>query len=439
MRDEIHMNAIRITLLVPSWGGYSTTEEAFVKCDSIVNNLEAAGLYAIISYHGTIQTSGEWEINNFWSKAAQRYKDKTFVIFNLVNEQVQCFEAGGGYQLNGLGMGTGNPAGWLFSPKFFGDLHKAVRQMAPNTMIWGIEPVNMECDWSPWLKTQYAPYCGFTWTDGKNAFSFHPYNGTVSTAILTTQAGGVPIINSEYSYGTSDIPNSQEWGQPMLEGVRPVQFFEKYGISHFGWQEYHPSYADDNLYAARTYLLPDALAKGYAWWTFSTPSAPTGLQTASSTQTRRTISWTAPTNLGGGLMRYLVYRNGVQIGRATGTTFTDSTLQSGVGYRYEVSTLGKGSLESVKSLPLDIGNVSIRSFDRYQKQSAPAFLVIGKTLCIKPGEYALKILEASGRMVMSQAGAGPARYDLPNMGTGVYLVVFDQQGMHVRTMIGMSE
>jgi len=428
MRDSAHLNVIRICCITPGWGSVGTVDQALSYADQIVNNCETAGIYAMMSYHGPISTSGDWDINSFWSKAAQHYKDKPFVIFNLVNEQVQCFSAAGGYQLNGLGMGTGNPAGWNFSPKFFGDLHKSVRALAPTTMIFGIEPVNMECDWSSWLKSQYAPYCGFTWTSGKDAFSFHPYTGSTGAPILATQAGGIPIINSEYSF------RQEGWPMGDLEGTTcHAQFFEKYGISHVAWQEYQKG-ETDQLAAIMNYLVADAVAKGYAWWTFSTPTAPTNLHNTSTNQARVALAWNTPSSLGGGLMRYLVYRGGVQIGRAAGTTFIDSTVKAGASYRYEVSALGKGSLESPRSLPFDIGTVDIGRPRGPSPVCSPAVrsLISGASINIPAGPYLLRILDASGKTVLLRTGTGPYRCGLSILRPGVHLMILDSKGIIIQ-------
>jgi len=433
MRDQAHLNVIRICCLSPGWGGFNTPEEAFPYVDQVVNNCETAGIYAIINYHGPMDTSGAWSITGFWSKVAARYKDKTFVMFNLVNEQVQCSEGPGGGQLSSVVLGV-TPNGWSQSARWFVNLYKAVRPLAPNTLIFGIEPVNLACDWSTWLKSPYGSNAGLSWASGIDAFSFHTYLGTTGPHVLKTQAGGIPIINTEYSF------REEGWPIGDLEGDQcHAEFMEKYGISHMVWQEWQGRNADQ-LQSVMNYLVADAVAKGYAWWTFSTPTAPTNLQNTSASVARIILTWAAPSNLGGGLMRYLVYRNGVQIGRAAGLTFTDSTVKAGTAYRYEVSTLGKGSLESPRSLPLDIAGVDAKEYLDYSARCkpAPGIMVYGNVLAVPAGRYSLRIVDASGKTVLSREGVGPDRCDLSMLPRGVFAACLDRAGSmaHERIVIG---
>lgn len=55
------------------------------------------------------------------------------------------------------------------------------------------------------------------------------------------------------------------------------------------------------------------------------PTAPTALVSSNTTQTNTTLSWTASTDAVG-VTGYIVYRNEVEVGTPTTTSFTDTGL-----------------------------------------------------------------------------------------------------------------
>ncbi|MGH8880902.1 MAG: glycosyl hydrolase family 18 protein, partial [Stackebrandtia sp.] len=66
------------------------------------------------------------------------------------------------------------------------------------------------------------------------------------------------------------------------------------------------------------------------------PSAPTGLQTGSVTDTSVTLNWSAATD-DNGVSRYHVFRNGTEVAATTGTSYTDTGLTKGTTYSYAVT------------------------------------------------------------------------------------------------------
>ena len=66
------------------------------------------------------------------------------------------------------------------------------------------------------------------------------------------------------------------------------------------------------------------------------PSTPTNLVVTSTTSSSASLSWTASTdNIG--VTGYNVYRNGVQVGTASGTSYTDTGLSAATAYQYSVT------------------------------------------------------------------------------------------------------
>ena len=84
------------------------------------------------------------------------------------------------------------------------------------------------------------------------------------------------------------------------------------------------------------------------------PTVPTGLTAKTVTLGGVTLTWNASTDLpnpgGTGVGGYYVYRNGVQIGTATGTSYSDSALAAATAYSYQVAAFDKATPPNVSAL-----------------------------------------------------------------------------------------
>src|SRR5262249_54053195 len=78
------------------------------------------------------------------------------------------------------------------------------------------------------------------------------------------------------------------------------------------------------------------------------PSVPTGLTVTGTTTSSVSLSWTASTD-NVGVAGYKIYRNGTQVGTATGTTYTDTGLGSSTSYTYTVSAYDAAGNNSAQS------------------------------------------------------------------------------------------
>ena len=68
------------------------------------------------------------------------------------------------------------------------------------------------------------------------------------------------------------------------------------------------------------------------------PSTPTGLSAAAISLSQINLSWTASTdNLG--VAGYGVFRNGLQVGTTSATTYSDIGLLAGTSYSYAISLI----------------------------------------------------------------------------------------------------
>jgi hypothetical protein len=257
LRDQGHLNLIRLNCLDPRavvdgrpGSAFSTIAEEAVYVDSVIANCGAVGLNVCLDYHcmGMVYDMSTWDIRNFWDFYAPRYKDKTWVMYEIENEVFGGNPPSGGVN----DWPTNNEA----------DIYKNhVRKWAPNTIIaTGMEPVECVANWGPYLKTVYGPACGIDWTAGKDVWPWHDYGGTTESAVLGTKNSGVPIFCTEFSYAEDG------WYNTTLGGCHLVaQWCEKNGISWCDWKSWNAA----DQYISLQWLIPDATSKGWAWWTTS--------------------------------------------------------------------------------------------------------------------------------------------------------------------------
>jgi len=348
LRDQAHMNVIRICLLTPDWGGLSTPDAQIATVDAIVANCETAGIYAIINCHGPFPTDGvsAWDLKKFWSIYAPRYKDKTFVIYELTNE---TFPGTTPDVLPSNGY-----TGWPTVATYIAQTAKSViRPVAPNNLIFHCEPVCVTMNWGPYLWNTYAPMAGITWNSGKDAWAFHAYSGTGSQYILATQKymAGIPTICTEFSF------QEEGWTNGDLDGYHyPGEWCERNGMSWMVWQQWQSGEADQ-LKSVMNYLLPDAVAKKWSWWNIVPPSVPQNAAVHAVDPYNATVTWSASSDAGSGICRYAIYRDNIRVGvaqPASNMTFTDTALSSSTTYSYQVAAVTLGDVESVRSPAISV-------------------------------------------------------------------------------------
>jgi fibronectin type 3 domain-containing protein len=89
------------------------------------------------------------------------------------------------------------------------------------------------------------------------------------------------------------------------------------------------------------------------------PTVPTNVQVTSVTTSTVSLSWDTSVDPESGINNYIVYRDSVNVGQPTSTTFTDNGLQSDTTYSYEISAVNGALLESATSTPPTLGTTSI--------------------------------------------------------------------------------
>jgi len=249
-RDEAHYNCIRLCHIDTRLGAPpALVSSVFPEIDTLVSNLGQLGMYLIIDYHSMPLWDGsEWDMRHYWDVIAPRYKDVPWVMYDMTNEP------------------TGSP------PKDTNDWQMSwaketyvnhMRKWAPNTMILHWSSTCIMDYWSPFLKN-YAAALGFSWTGGKDVFAYHAYCSSTGQYILDLRTNGVPGICTEAGYWEDGF------GPATLGGcTRQQEWFTRNDISHIDWVTTNKGWFDppDPLDHAIRYMVPDALQKGYAWWT----------------------------------------------------------------------------------------------------------------------------------------------------------------------------
>jgi chitodextrinase len=79
------------------------------------------------------------------------------------------------------------------------------------------------------------------------------------------------------------------------------------------------------------------------------PSTPTALTATALSASRIALGWQPATDPETGVPAYVVYRDGVEVGRPTTAAFTDSGLAAVTAYSYEVSAMNGDGLEGARS------------------------------------------------------------------------------------------
>ena len=93
----------------------------------------------------------------------------------------------------------------------------------------------------------------------------------------------------------------------------------------------------------------------------TSPSAPTGLTATPVGTSRIDLAWAAAGDPDTGVRGYDIYRNGLKIAAATGTTFSFTNVYPSITYTYEVAALNRDGVESGLSGPATTRIVGIES------------------------------------------------------------------------------
>lgn len=272
-RDQLNMNCVRVCNFqawVQTHQGDNSWDlnKTLSKLDLAVDAAETAGMYVILNYHdfpfdepaGDYTENQRWQMcSDFWTAAAARFKDKTHVVFELVNEPSS----------NGPNMK-------YYLNHQIKDLYNIVSAAAPNTIIligtpwtagnmpdvsgsWSLKELADLCSWADWSKTILSWHC----YPGER----YAWGGDFEASITDfLENSDKPWFCTEYgdNLSTDDYWNGVEnlsyYGFKMeTEALETV--------CHIGWCDWWSgSRSDENFQKyGLDRLKYDAEEKGYYW------------------------------------------------------------------------------------------------------------------------------------------------------------------------------
>ena len=120
------------------------------------------------------------------------------------------------------------------------------------------------------------------------------------------------------------------------------------------------------------YQVIDVNVTGQATSDVQAPSTPTDVRATSIESTSATLVWEASSD-DVGVKGYVVYRDGVRVGSASGTSFTDQGLAPGSTYEYSVVATDRAGNASERSAALSVTTVAAPDVD-IQAPTAPTHL-----------------------------------------------------------------
>lgn len=160
----------------------------------------------------------------------------------------------------------------------------------------------------------------------------------------------------------SDTEIDLSWQAPSQALL--LQHYRVYRDSTFIGTTTNPSFSDTGLQPSTAYdyevsavdLLGEGPRSSLVTVTTMAPTAdttppttPAGLQADASGPMQVDLSWQAATDPETGVAHYRVYRDGSFVATATGTSFSDSSVQPQTTYSYEVSAVNGDGLEGARS------------------------------------------------------------------------------------------
>ena len=335
LANDWKSDLFRIAMYVQE-GGYETNPTGFTnQVNGLVDQAEAAGMYALIDFHTL--TPGDPNHNTanakkFFADVAARNAAKTNVIYEIANEP--------------------NGVTWSQIKNYADQVVPVIRANDPDAVIvvgtpgWSSLGVSGGGSYQDIVANRIA--------DANTMYAFHFYaasHGDNYRAALSSASAVLPMFVTEWGTvqatgnGAPDLTSSDAW----------LRLLDSRKISYANW-----NYADGNETSAAftaghcgaagtTYLTPsgsflrsristpDAFGTGTGGPAPDTtaPSVPTGVRVTGTTSASVSLSWTASTDAVG-VAGYDVYRGTTKVGSATTTSHTDSGLAASTGYGYTV-------------------------------------------------------------------------------------------------------
>lgn len=236
MSVDLGLNAVRLGVKTGQIGRSIAQQLSFI--DNAVNSAAQNNMYVMILSSDKAGQYNLQELKTFWGVVAGRYKDRTHVLYEMVNEPVS-----GGPHWGNVPQYTGNVMSDLK------DVYDLMRREAPNTHIVMLSPGNLYPDCQ-----SYAAMIGrlgaIDWS--KTSVGFHHYNGTYKFGETGLQClrQKYPLIMTETSYWTAPARLILKNGLATYEKIR-MSWFSLDGKGSFHYLE--------------SDIIPSLRRAGYNW------------------------------------------------------------------------------------------------------------------------------------------------------------------------------
>jgi hypothetical protein len=210
---------------------------------TMVANADAAGMYVIITPGDTPGSFSQTYLTDFWTLAADEFKNNTNVVFEITNEPVAW----------GPGAYTNTHLNNLAT------IYNIMRSLAPNTPILSLSFSHADEDMR--AKSVYfanPARANITWSNNLDVISFHTYGTPNLTHVNNLRNGSpsIPVMNTEWNY-----PEYNDGAISLAGNKFQGQALEQSGIS---WENFQAGRADGEF--TRYYdFVNDAKLKDYFW------------------------------------------------------------------------------------------------------------------------------------------------------------------------------
>jgi chitodextrinase len=166
--------------------------------------------------------------------------------------------------------------------------------------------------------------------------------GSGSTNFVLADEGSEYIVYMEEG-GTTDVDLTDASGSLMVEWLNPRtgEYMSDNPIPGGSVQPFTAPGSYDWVLHISTSAFMDS----------TPPSVPQSLDADPISENRIDLAWQASSDPESGIYRYKIYRNDVNVGQTSSTSYSDMNLQENTTYSYQVSAVNGAGLESAKSSP----------------------------------------------------------------------------------------
>ncbi|WP_169513384.1 cellulase family glycosylhydrolase [Flexithrix dorotheae] len=354
-----HLNAMRIVCF-DAWArhrgcDYLTVDEQLPYIDSLVQYAENNGMYAIINFHDVgnknnsidpvncwlteFQVGYEMDFaTEFWNKVADRYKNKTHVVFELLNEPIYNSNTNVNYYRN-----NGHYAN-------FKQLYDIVRGKAPNSHIILFSFQNLVYNIEAVVAGFSSDYPSIDWTNESVGFHFYGISPNIESNLIALK-NNYPVICTEWDY-----PGTYSYVPQLSNELYNGESLERLGISWLDWRagrrevDFQGKFLDQ--------FKVNAINEGY-FWPLDTGNTilnllpPSNINAISTSSSEIQLSWTdAPSG-----DNYTIFygTNPNNLNDSTTVLFNQesklfSGLQGSTVYYFKMKTNQAGESSSYSSL-----------------------------------------------------------------------------------------